>query len=375
MLETRLRAEVGDKISILQHGSLANKGTQETILSIRLLQEINGPGLQACSIDLSKAYNRVPRNILWKKLEHMGVSRELIKAIKSTYSHCYESIKIGDTSLESFSLKNGLKQGSVLSPFLFIIYIDDMIKTLQSTGQGANLPGFGKYGKVPCIMFVDDVLITADSTEGLMILLNTMCSYAISEGLIINLKKSSALTDDNHEEMTKFWEDHPLPLTLESAVVYLGARLSLSNKSPFKHITTRIAKARRAVDELRNRGLNLYSAGMKTIQNISNSIIIPTITYSLESTTITQNDYEFVDKEAANLLLVFDTIPPNTATGWALFEYGIDPPSLIIQRNKLLADHRTGDSRCLTHHLVLALDRTQMGRGNESHMSRLGHNR
>ena len=59
-------------------------------------------------------------------------------------------------------------------------------------------------------------------TEGLMILLNTMCAYAIGEGLVINLKKSSAIADDNHEELTKFWEDHPLPLTLANAVIYLG---------------------------------------------------------------------------------------------------------------------------------------------------------
>jgi hypothetical protein len=72
--------------------------------------------------------------------------------------------------------------------------------------------------------------------------------------------------------------------------------------------------------------------GVKAIEKVAETIITPIITFSLESTRMKTGDYKYVSIVAARLL---PTVPL-----WALFEYNLTPPSIVIQRNKLLATHR-----------------------------------
>ena len=67
-------------------------------------------------IDMNKAYNRVCHKVLWSDLYEFGIRGKLLKAIISTYTNARDSIRIGEDITELFSLPNGLRQGSVLSP-------------------------------------------------------------------------------------------------------------------------------------------------------------------------------------------------------------------------------------------------------------------
>ena len=57
----------------------------------------------------------------------MGVKGKLLKALISTYSSPTMEVKMADTTSEVFQMKSGLRQGSVLSPLLFIILFSDMV--------------------------------------------------------------------------------------------------------------------------------------------------------------------------------------------------------------------------------------------------------
>ncbi len=75
-------------------------------------------------MDLEKAYDRVDWLALWEVLRIHGVGGKLISAIKSFYEAASSCFKInGDTS-EHFEIKVGLRQGCVMSPWLFNIYMD-----------------------------------------------------------------------------------------------------------------------------------------------------------------------------------------------------------------------------------------------------------
>ena len=72
------------------------------------------------ALDLSKAFDRANRDILFHKLNKLGLKGKLWKAILSTYSHSITQILIGALRSKPFQLPNGIKPGSVLSTLLFI---------------------------------------------------------------------------------------------------------------------------------------------------------------------------------------------------------------------------------------------------------------
>ena len=144
ILYEKLKDQINLKkiIHIAQFGSQQGKGATDAILAINLMQENNSSeALYTATIDLSKAYNRVDRARLWHKLAILGVSHKLISLLKSTYNGYKETYKIGADTTSPLKLKKGLRQGSVLSPILFIIYVNDMLKEIQTTGEGAVTVG------------------------------------------------------------------------------------------------------------------------------------------------------------------------------------------------------------------------------------------
>src|SRR5207247_2865992 len=74
-------------------------------------------------VDLEKVFDRVSREILWWTLRHVGVEEWMINMIKSLYKGVTTAVKRNSEESESFEVKVGVHQGSVLSPILFNIVI------------------------------------------------------------------------------------------------------------------------------------------------------------------------------------------------------------------------------------------------------------
>ena len=75
-------------------------------------------------VDFEKAYDRVPRYIIWWALRKKHVEEKYIKVIQDMYDGCTTSVTTLIGSTESFEVKVGLHQGSALSPLLFITIMD-----------------------------------------------------------------------------------------------------------------------------------------------------------------------------------------------------------------------------------------------------------
>ena len=78
-----------------------------------------------CFLDIRKAYDTVWREGLWKKLEAIGVNEKLVKVIKNTYANVRSRVIVNDKLSDWFDIGIGLRQGCVLSPLLFLVFIND----------------------------------------------------------------------------------------------------------------------------------------------------------------------------------------------------------------------------------------------------------
>src|SRR4030088_2680264 len=82
-------------------------------------------------VDLEKAFDRVPRKVVWWALRQTGVSEWIVNVIKAMYDGATTAVKFSDGESKEFNVKVGVHQGSVLSPLLFIIVLEALSKEFR----------------------------------------------------------------------------------------------------------------------------------------------------------------------------------------------------------------------------------------------------
>ena len=101
---------------------------------VRQLQELarrRRIPLYMCFVDLQKAYESVDRELLWKVLARVGVPEEMITVIRQFHDGMQAQVRMDDGELSDwFEVTQGLRQGCVLSPLLFNIFIAAAIEVV-----------------------------------------------------------------------------------------------------------------------------------------------------------------------------------------------------------------------------------------------------
>ena len=121
---------VAEESGWLQHGFRSNRSTVDAIFINRMLSNHaheKGITLFKCFIDLTKAYDKVNRPILWELLRRLGVPDRLVNLIAAIHDGSTASVRYGGELLEPFILNSGLKQGSVFAAFLFNVFLGAII--------------------------------------------------------------------------------------------------------------------------------------------------------------------------------------------------------------------------------------------------------
>jgi hypothetical protein len=81
-------------------------------------------------IDLEKAYDKMPRNVMWWVLQKHKVSSKYITLIKDMYDNIVTSLRTSDRDTNDFPINIGLHQGSALSHYLFALVMDEVTKDI-----------------------------------------------------------------------------------------------------------------------------------------------------------------------------------------------------------------------------------------------------
>ena len=82
-------------------------------------------------MNLEKAYDRVPREVIYWSLRRKGVPEKLVRLIQETYRNTKTAVRTEANSSREFCISVGLHQGSALSPLLFAIIVDELTRELR----------------------------------------------------------------------------------------------------------------------------------------------------------------------------------------------------------------------------------------------------
>ena len=115
------------------------------------------------TLDASKAFDRVNLLLLFSNLLQRDMCPLFLRFVMSTYCKQQMRIKWNGTTSNTFSTSNGVKQGGVLSPILFNVYINELILLLSNQRVGCHL--YGQF--VGNFIYVDDVTLLALTSTAL----------------------------------------------------------------------------------------------------------------------------------------------------------------------------------------------------------------
>lgn len=143
----------------------------------------------ACFLDLSKAFDLVSYDILWHKLQETSMPDELISILKYWYQNQVNVVRWSGAYSVPYRLECGVRQGGLTSPKLFNLYLNALTEELSSTHVGCYISGTCLNN----ISYADDMVLLSASVCGLSKLLGICERYAVSHGLLYNVKKSECM--------------------------------------------------------------------------------------------------------------------------------------------------------------------------------------
>ena len=159
-----------------QHGALQGRNT--TTLATKLLNDPHTQDGYVALLDVAKAFPLVPQPMLTNIVKEAGAGETIIRTPTEIYQHTPAVLSLHRRDLPVRPTR-GMKEGCPLSPTLFLLYYDIL---LRETKEGC--PEACLY------VFVDDIAVRAPTTDALLQTLNTLHEVAHTMGLRFNKDKT-----------------------------------------------------------------------------------------------------------------------------------------------------------------------------------------
>jgi len=181
VIERRLWKDVS--ISKNQFGFMQGRSTIEATYLLRKLMSLyreRKVDLHMVFIDLEKAYDRVPCEVLWRCLEEKRILPLYIRVIKDMYEGGRTSVRMPGGVTNDFFIGRGLHQGSALSPFLFTLVMEVLMRENQD--------------EVPWSMpFTDNIILIDETRQGVNDKLERWRHILESRGFRVSRSKTEYL--------------------------------------------------------------------------------------------------------------------------------------------------------------------------------------
>ena len=223
----------------LQFGFKKGLGCRNALFALRhCIQFFNehGSNVYVASLDASKAFDKVNHFKLFTTLIRCGLPISFIDLIANWYGKLSVVVRWNGSDSSTLSVSSGVRQGGILSPIMFNVYVNCMITSLRDSNNGCHVRNFF----IGCIMYADDMLLLSASVIQLQKMLDLCGTVGSDLGLSFNCTKSKCLAIGPVKIKT------PSPMCINKAninwvnkIQYLGLTINAGKKFDIDFSDTR----------------------------------------------------------------------------------------------------------------------------------------
>uniref|UniRef100_A0A8B9YN55 ADNP homeobox 2 n=1 Tax=Bos mutus grunniens TaxID=30521 RepID=A0A8B9YN55_BOSMU len=241
ILQARLQQYVNRELHDVQAGFRKGRGTRDQIANIRWIMEKATEfqtNIYFCFIDYAKAFDCVDHNKLWKILKEMGIPDYLTCLLRNLYAGQEATVRTGHGTTDWFQIGKGVRQGCILSPCLFNLYAEYIMRNtgLKEAQAGIKIA----RRNINNLRYADDTTFVAESEEELNSLLMKVKEESEKVGLKLNIQKmkimasgpitSQEIDGETVETVSDFIFWAPKSLQMVTAAMKLKDTYSLEGK-------------------------------------------------------------------------------------------------------------------------------------------------
>ena len=189
-------ATVLDNFKILEDNQIAyRKGYQTSDHPFTFLSIIqnafnqNNSGICVCFVDFKKAFYSVDHSLLMKKFIAKGITGKFHKIVSTLYAKVKSCAYAKDGLSKFFSCSLGVRQGCVLSPMLFALFLNDLDAAISSKAKGISLGA----DVVHILLYADDLVLVAETPEDLQTQFVILKDFTDDIKMEVNIGKTKVM--------------------------------------------------------------------------------------------------------------------------------------------------------------------------------------
>jgi exonuclease III len=320
-----------------------------------------GSTVNVCTLDISKAFDKVNLFVLLCKLMDRNIPNYVINVLYDWFSNNYITVKWLNILSSRCPVNSGVRQGGVLSPVLFAIYVDDILVKLRKSRLGCTIQGLS----VNAYMYADDLIILSGSVTDLQKLITLSIEELKCIHLSINPKKCFCMrvgkrfkVNCNNVVVDNY------SIQWSSEIRYLGVYLTAGHVLKF-NLDYGKKKFYRCLNSIMSKTGN---KAIDIVLSLTQSYCIPILLYAVESMCLTTTERQRLGSSFNKLYnKLFSTFDTQTIaycqyyTGYLPLDYVIDlrcwnflqklsiSNNLVLNKLFRLNGNNTIDSLCLKY--------------------------
>ena len=268
----------------------------------------------ACFLDNEKAFDRIWHNGLLYKLFNIGVTGRAWHLIKHSYKEASACVMYNGHTSCSFPIRQGVGQGRVLSAWMFLLYINDLISSLDNLKRGAVIGDL----HVPTVVLADDTTLISTTHSGLQASLNVVHEYACQWRLCYNPTKSCVLVFKGSSKgiPEPAFKLNESDVPVKTSTIYAGSLIHTVRES--ERTNRACCAARKTMYSLKDIGLRAGGLNPAVCAKVWQRVILASSLYACELwTNISKSellDLERLQRRFARLVQGFHVRSPSVCT-------------------------------------------------------------
>ena len=290
ILQARLQQYVNRELPDVQAGFRKGRGTRDQIANIRWIMEKAREfqkNIYFCFIDYAKAFDCVDHNKLWKILKEMGIPDHLTCLLRNLYAGQEATVRTGHGTTDWFQIGKGVHQGCILSPCLFNLYAEYIMRNagLEEAQAGIKIA----RRNINNLRYADDTTLMAESEEELKSLLMKVKEESEKVGLKLNIQKTKIMASG---PITS-WEIDGETVETVSDFIFGGSKITADGDCSHE-IKRRLLLGRKVMTNLdsifKSRDITL-----PTKVRLVKAMVFPVVMYGCESWTVKKAECRRID--------------------------------------------------------------------------------